>query len=277
MQDLCIGQNQLDLENFPDHLLCILSRIRLFLKQKHQASEQKARRGSKMKPGDAVRTEAGAYAKITMSDKNVIHVGPDSQMVLTAYQSPEEAGGGTSDSHLSVLYGKVRTALEQKYDGKKSRFRVTTEAAVLGVRGTDFVTEHSDVSHQTRAITLEGLVGIAGVDSAGQALDEKPLDAGQMTLVQMGEAPLEPIELPKDLLEEISQGSAANKQSSSLQQKGQERLNQEVAKVEINATDINQPPEVHPNEFFERNIISSGFQGGGDASVNITVEHDPGS
>lgn len=244
----------------------------VYVKKANQ-KEKKARRGLKLHEGGSVRTAEGAYAKITMSDKNVIHVGPKTEFVLTQYQTEDDAVQGVKESQLSVLYGKVRTALEQKYDGEKSRFRVTTEAAVLGVRGTDFITEHSSFTQQTRAVTLEGLVRVTGLDDNGNVIGGRDLAAGEMILVQAGESPLSPVELPNDILEEFSQGSTTSSKKSSVKKTAEKKIDQRLKSA---AVIENLPERLRegertglPKHLLERNIISSSS---GDAEVTIDVE-----
>lgn len=246
-----------------------LTRGKVYL-TKAGKSEKRTRRGRKVTVGDTIRTEAGSYAKITMSDKNIIHVGPNSKMVFAKYAS---ANGGVEESQLSVLYGKVRTALEKKYDGQTSRFRVTTEAAVLGVRGTDFITEHSQSSQQTKATTLEGIVAVAGIDAEGNLLGEKTLTAGEMTLIQLGSAPLNPVQLPGELLQEVTSASTSSTKKSSLKSSAQAKLNKQfkAEAFERPVNDVLRPNTGLPRELIDRNIISSSSENSGDAVVNVDV------
>lgn len=254
-----------------------LAKGTVYLKKIDSESEEiRARRGQNMEPGDSLRTEQDSYAKLTMSDKNLIHVGPNTEFVLEAYDTEEAGEGSVKISKLNVLYGKVRTALEQKYDGKKSKFRVTTEAAVLGVRGTDFLTEHSDISGQTRATTFDGVVAMAGIDENGDILGEQTISAGQMSLVTPGDNPLKPITLPEGVLQNIKSGSSRGA--------GKHSFKADVAKKldstrEIISTGHGIPkearrrPRTHNRQLLDPNIITKA--GGGEGKINITVTDNP--
>lgn len=114
----------------------------------------KARVGEKVFPKDTVITAKDARAKIVMVDNNEINVSPESQIEIQNYEYDPAAG--KKDVLLNVIYGKVRSKVEQKYDGKTSKFQIKTPSAVAGVRGTDFLTGH--VGGITRIVTFHGQV-----------------------------------------------------------------------------------------------------------------------
>jgi len=109
----------------------------------------KARIGEKVFPKDIIITGKDARAKIVMVDNNEINVSPESQIEIQHYEFDPNAG--KKEVLLNVIYGKVRAKVEQKYDGKTSKFQVKTPSAVAGVRGTDFMTSY------TRSTTVHRL------------------------------------------------------------------------------------------------------------------------
>src|SRR5688572_3525664 len=78
----------------------------------------KAKLGAKVFPKDIVITAKDSRAKIVMVDNNEINVSPDSQIELQNYEYDPAAG--KKEVLLNVIYGKVRSKVEQKYDGKTS-------------------------------------------------------------------------------------------------------------------------------------------------------------
>jgi len=124
------------------------------IKSAKTGQNAKARVGEKVFPKDTVITGKDARAKIVMVDNNEINVSPESQIEIQNYEYDPAAG--KKDVLLNVIYGKVRSKVEQKYDGKTSKFQIKTPSAVAGVRGTDFLTGH--VAGVTNVVTFEGKV-----------------------------------------------------------------------------------------------------------------------
>ena len=95
-------------------------------------------------------------AVIDFEGGNRLHVHPDTAVEVKEFKEP------ASDSRkalLNLIKGKIRNQVKQKYDGKSSHYRVTTKAAVAGVRGTDFVMENDeDGAVETRVETISGKV-----------------------------------------------------------------------------------------------------------------------
>jgi hypothetical protein len=116
----------------------------------------KARLGEKVYPKDVIITAADSRAKIVMVDNNEINVSPDSQIEIQNYEY--DPSQGKKNVLLNVIYGKVRSKVEQKYDGKTSQFQIKTPSAVAGVRGTDFITSYNSSTHSSSVITFRGKV-----------------------------------------------------------------------------------------------------------------------
>lgn len=119
-------------------------------------SEVRARIGEKVFPKDVIITGKDARAKIVMVDNNEINVSPESQIEIQNYEYDPSAG--KKEVLLNVIYGKVRSKVEQKYDGKTSKFQIKTPSAVAGVRGTDFLTSYSPSNNQSSIVTFHGKV-----------------------------------------------------------------------------------------------------------------------
>lgn len=102
--------------------------------------------------------ESGAL--LTMEGGNKVHVHGDTQMVVKEFSEPRNEK--SRKALIQLIRGKVRNQVEQKYDGKNSYYKVVTKGVVAGVRGTDFIVEHSEkLKLETRVETLEGKVMMA--------------------------------------------------------------------------------------------------------------------
>ena len=117
--------------------------------------------GTKINVGDTVMTGEDSRAKIVMSDRNVINISPNTRLVIEEYSND----GRTKNVKLSLLSGKIRNNVEQKYDANSNKFEVRTPTAVAGVRGTQFITSYDLKSKQTEVITLFGQVELRTINA----------------------------------------------------------------------------------------------------------------
>jgi len=126
----------------------------------------KARIGGKVYPKDIVITGKDSRAKIVMVDNNVLNISPESKLEIEAYEY--KPAQGRKNVLLNVLYGKVRSKVEQRYDGEENKFQVKTPTAVAGVRGTDFLASFSQSSKVSQVVTFKGEVafGLPGPNNS---------------------------------------------------------------------------------------------------------------
>lgn len=106
---------------------------------------------------DIIESEAGT-ARITMIDSNLVDVYPRSKVEIAKYvYKPNE---NQKDVELKVDFGKIKSTVNQKYDGANNKFQVKTPSAVAGVRGTVFTAEYDAVRKISKVVTIEGLVAV---------------------------------------------------------------------------------------------------------------------
>lgn len=105
--------------------------------------------GSKINEGSKIKTGSDGFLKIVMTDKNVIVVTASTQMTINAYKLKQSVD-------IKLDAGSLRHQVMQKYDGEKNKYEVTTPIAVIGVRGTDFISEFDLEKKETVLCTLEG-------------------------------------------------------------------------------------------------------------------------
>lgn len=168
----------------------------------------KAAIGMRVFPSDTIKTGKDSRAKILMVDKNEINISPESEIVLQKYVYDPAAG--KKDVLLNVLTGKVRSKVEQKYDGTTTKFQVKTPSAVAGVRGTDFLTSFNSNTRQSQVVTFHGKVEFGQPGAGGAISNPVMVTPGQMSTAAAGAAPSAPIEMPKQQLASMDKESAAD-------------------------------------------------------------------
>lgn len=154
------------------------------VKSARTGQKSRARLGSKVLPGDVIETEKDSRAKIVMVDNNEINISPESQIKIEKYEF--DPSQGKKDVLLNVIYGKVRSKVEQKYDGRTSKFQVKTKSAVAGVRGTDFITGFTPATDTSQVVTFEGRVDFGLPGPNGEILNPVQVVPGQMSEIVSG-------------------------------------------------------------------------------------------
>jgi len=118
-----------------------------------------------VREGDIVESGKESGAVVHFNGGNKLHVQPDTAVELKEFQDQQSAASRKAMLHL--IRGKIRNQVEQKYNGKSSYYRVITKGAVAGVRGTDFLVEHSESGKmETRIETLGGKVILMNLDES---------------------------------------------------------------------------------------------------------------
>ncbi len=124
--------------------------------------------GMTLPSGAWLRTRPGSRARVVFGNGDQMNVGPAS---LFKIEAPAKARGS---QEMDLRYGMVRSIISKS--GPRSGFKVRTASAVMGVRGTDFVVEASDVT----ALTLiRGSVELSRHKEAA-----KTVSTGETALVQ---------------------------------------------------------------------------------------------
>lgn len=208
--------------------------------------------GMKVMPGDTVLAGKDARAKIVMKDKNVLNISPESKILIEKYVANE----ATNDKNvvLNVLYGKVRSTVNQKYDGEKNKFHVKTPSAVAGVRGTDFISSYKPDVKKAEFITFEGRVEVGKLDGAGQIVNSVLVDPGQMTSTIAGAPPAPPSEVPKNELAKletdtaVDQGGKSERQPANEQRKPEGEKNKNEQQQPDNKGANNEPKNKEPGQ-----------------------------
>jgi hypothetical protein len=176
-----------------------------------------AKVGTQVNQGDQIITGADSRAKIVMSDRNIINVSPNTKLVIEQYVSDEKS----KNVKLSLLEGKIRTNVEQKYDNDKNKFEIRTPTAVAGVRGTQFITSYSEASKKTEVITLQGQVEFRNVVAGNSNAKEETVvvqKGEQSSVGSGGAAPEPPKKVPPEIMKDVERDTnIKNKEMPSTQ------------------------------------------------------------
>jgi hypothetical protein len=114
-----------------------------------------------IRESDTLVASADGAALVEFDGGNKVHVHPDTEMKVTEYKNQDDSRA--RKALLKLIKGKIRSQVEQKYNGKTSYFKIETKGAVAGVRGTDFIVSQSlGDKIETRVETLEGKVNFGG-------------------------------------------------------------------------------------------------------------------
>lgn len=170
---------------------------------------KKAKVGTKIKAKDVIIAGKNSRAKVTMMDNNILNISPDTKLELANYKMSKD--GGEKNVTLNLMYGKVRSSVKQKYDGKKNTYRVKTKSAVAGVRGTDFIVGYSLSNLQSNIVTFEGQVEVgSGINPSGQIMNAVKVNPGQFTNVSINTPPKPPAQVPKAQLNALNKATNAD-------------------------------------------------------------------
>lgn len=163
---------------------------------------ERAKIGQKVFPKDTIITGPDSRAKIVMVDTNVINVSPDSSIEIEAYEfKPEEQ---KKNVLLNVIYGKVRSKVNQKYDGDQAKFQVKTKSAVAGVRGTDFLASFNPQRDESQVVTFEGEVEFGKPGPNGTIENPVSVGVGQMAEQIASAPPAPPRSVPPQMLASLN-------------------------------------------------------------------------
>ncbi|MCB0408134.1 MAG: FecR domain-containing protein [Bdellovibrionales bacterium] len=178
------------------------------LKSGKDGGISRAKIGQKVFPKDTIITGKDSRAKIVMVDKNVINVSPESNVVFENYEyEPEKQ---KKNVLLNVIYGKVRSKVNQKYDGEQAKFQVKTKSAVAGVRGTDFLAGVNPQNNQSQIVTFEGNVSFGQPGPGGTIVNPVSVGVGQMAQAMAGAPPAPPRPVPQQMLVQMEKDSNAD-------------------------------------------------------------------
>jgi len=121
---------------------------------------------------DIVHTGDKGRVRITLLDTTILNIGPQATFRVVVHDEK------TSQSELFLIAGKVRARVN-KTDAKQ-KFTLKTDAAVIGVIGTDFFVDAK--GEETTITTFEGIVRVRSSDP--DVSGDRRLGAGETLTVR---------------------------------------------------------------------------------------------
>lgn len=120
------------------------------------------RLGEVVNAGDIVRTKSKSRAQLLFVDGTKINISQKSRIQIKEYMfNPDK----TSRSVIKSFRGTIRAIVSKFFAKKNSLFNVETPTAIVGVKGTDFITSVLS-PFKTDVMVLKGRVSVRNIDPA---------------------------------------------------------------------------------------------------------------
>lgn len=132
-------------------------------------SSEPLRRGASILVGDRVETSANGHVHVRFIDNGAVSIRPESVLEVQAYRFDAEKPQ-LNEVRLRMEQGTSRSISGAATELDKSRFRLNTPIAAIGVRGTDFIVQTDATG--VRATVADGaiVVGALGAGCSATAL-----------------------------------------------------------------------------------------------------------
>ncbi|WP_158219896.1 FecR domain-containing protein [Ideonella sp. A 288] len=131
-------------------------------------SREVLHRGASIQVGDRIETAANGHVHVRFIDNAAVSVRPESVLEVQAYRYDAQRPQ-SNEVRLRVEQGTSRSISGAATELDKTRFRLNTPIAAIGVRGTDFIVQ-TDASG-VRATVADGAIVVgalgAGCSAAG--------------------------------------------------------------------------------------------------------------
>ncbi|MBI3367739.1 MAG: FecR domain-containing protein [Burkholderiales bacterium] len=125
---------------------------------KRDGSQQLLRQGAEVFVGDRVETSANGHVHLRFIDRGAVSVRPDSVLEVQSYHF-DPARPSSNEVRLRVEQGTARSISGAATEADKSRFRLNTPIAAIGVRGTDFIVQTT--RSEVRAVVTQGAISMS--------------------------------------------------------------------------------------------------------------------
>lgn len=123
-------------------------------------TQQPLQRGSAIRVGDRVETAANGHVHMRFIDNAAVSVRPESVLHVQAYQYDAQ-NPKSNEVRLRVDKGVSRSISGAATDLDKTRFRLNTPIAAIGVRGTDFIVQTGPTG--VRATVSDGTIIVSAL------------------------------------------------------------------------------------------------------------------
>lgn len=170
--------------------------------------------GVRVYPQDTIITAKNSMAKIVMSDRNIIHVFPETKVRIDQYINDSKE----KNVRLSLFEGQIRNNIEQSYDNNENKFEIKTSSAIANVRGTQFLMSYRKATDTTGVTTLRGEVIFRGLDLRSEKLTEAVLvKRGQISESSEGQKPGSPVRMTPSELKRVDGEATVRKEQKDQQ------------------------------------------------------------
>lgn len=149
----------------------VVGQVSLVIGEAHvvhaDGSRELIRRGASILVGDRVETAQNGHVHVGFVDKGVVSVRPESLLEVQSYKYDAQ-NPAVNEVRLRLDHGASRSISGAATELDKSRFRLNTPIAAIGVRGTDFIVQTD--SSGMRATVADGAIVVgplAGDCTAG--------------------------------------------------------------------------------------------------------------
>lgn len=143
------------------------------------------RRGAAILVGDRVETSANGHVHVRFIDNAAVSVRPESVLEVQAYRF-DAKNPAVNEVRFNVEHGTARSISGAATEVDKTRFRLNTPIAAIGVRGTDFIVQADAIG--VRATVSDGaiVVGALGANCAAAALGPCAGSEARLLTADMG-------------------------------------------------------------------------------------------
>lgn len=148
------------------------------------------RQGADVFVGDRVETSANGHVHLRFIDRGAVSVRPDSILEVQSYRY-DPAKPQTNEVRLRMEQGTARSISGGATEVDKSRFRMNTPIAAIGVRGTDFIVQATQ--GELRAVVAQGAISVSPLGAGCFAAALGPCTGAQARILSadMGRVMLE--------------------------------------------------------------------------------------
>jgi FecR protein len=140
---------------------------------------QPGTRGANVLERDIVQTAADGYAQIRFADNGLMAAGPSTQIRIASYSFTKSQ---SDNSRFDLIRGALRAVTGLIGQNNRASYQIRTVTAIIGVRGTAGLIEHSDEG--TKVTTVEGTYTLTS-NRTGETID---VPAGTSAFVGTGDA-----------------------------------------------------------------------------------------
>lgn len=148
-------------------------------------ASQPLQRGTRIQVGDRIETTSSGHVHIRFIDNASVSVRPDSVLEVQVYKY-DASNPQVNEVRLNVEQGMSRSISGRATEVDKSRFRLNTPLAAIGVRGTDFLVQTTEAG--VRASVADGAIVVGALGANCSAAGLGPCSGSQTSVLsaQMG-------------------------------------------------------------------------------------------